>query len=71
MEVGTMSSHKSAFVEFRRKVRNFEPLAFSVSQLPRKIPFTGRPGVVMHNRSVLNSRGEAGYFRCRVMYRLT
>jgi hypothetical protein len=71
MEDDSISSHESTFVEFRRKVRNSELLAQGVSQLLRKIRFTGRLSVVIQNGTVLKSGYEEGYFTRRDEHRLT
>jgi hypothetical protein len=70
MEEGR-ASHESAFVEFRRKVRNSDLLALAVSQLLREIHFTGRLSVVVQNGTILKSGYEEGYFTRRDEHRLT
>ena len=61
MEEGK-APHDSAFVEFRRKVRNSELLSPAVSQLLRETGFTGRLSVVIQNGTILKSGYEEGYF---------
>lgn len=56
------STHDSAFVEFRERVRNSELLTPAVSQLLRKTRFSGRLSVVVQNGTVLKSGYEEGYF---------
>jgi hypothetical protein len=63
--------HDSAFVEFRRKVRNSELLTLAVSQLLRETQFTGRLSVVVQNGTVLKSGYEEGYFTRKDERRLT
>lgn len=63
-------SHDSAFVEFRRKVRNSELLTLAVSQLLRETKFTGRLSIVVQNGTVLKSGYEEGYFTRRDERRL-
>jgi hypothetical protein len=53
---------ETAFMEFRRKIRNSELLAEEVSQLLRQTSFTGRLSVVIQNGTVLKSGYEEGYF---------
>jgi sulfur carrier protein ThiS len=65
------ASHESAFVEFRRKVRNSELLTLAVSQLLQEMSFTGRLSVVVQNGSVLKSGYEEGYFTRKDQQRLT
>jgi hypothetical protein len=65
------ASHESAFVEFRRKVRNSELLAPVVSQLLRETSFTGRLSIVVQNGTVLKSGYEEGYFTRKDQQRLT
>jgi sulfur carrier protein ThiS len=63
--------HESAFVEFRRKVRNSELITMTVSQLLREIRFTGRLSVVIQNGTILKSGYEEGYFTRKDEHRLT
>jgi hypothetical protein len=70
MEQGK-ASHESAFVEFRRKVRNSELLAPVVSQLLRETGFTGRLSIVVQNGTILKSGYEEGYFTRKDQQRLT
>jgi hypothetical protein len=63
-------SHDSAFVEFRRKVRNSELLTLAVSQLLQESKFTGRLSVVVQNGTVLKSGYEEGYFTRKDEHRL-
>ena len=63
--------HESAFIEFRRQVRNSELLTMAVSQLLREIRFTGRLSVVIQNGTILKSGYEEGYFTRRDEHRLT
>lgn len=56
------ASNESAFVEFRRKVRNSELIAPAIAQLLRKTHFTGRLSVVIQNGTILKSGYEEGYF---------
>jgi hypothetical protein len=63
--------HESAFVDFRRKVRNSELLTAAVTQLLRQIQFTGRLSVVVQNGTVLKSGYEEDYFTRRNERRLT
>ena len=64
------STHNSAFVEFRERVRNSELLTATVSQLLRKIRFSGRLSIVIQNGTVLKSGYEEGYFTRRNEQRL-
>jgi sulfur carrier protein ThiS len=61
MEEGS-APHDSAFVEFRRKVRNSELLTIAVSKLLKETGFTGRLSVVIQNGTILKSGYEEGYF---------
>jgi hypothetical protein len=65
------ASTESAFVEFRRKVRNSELIAPGVAQLLRKTQFTGRLSVVIQNGTILKSGYEEGYFTRKDEQRLT
>jgi len=65
------ASHESAFVDFRRTVRNSELLTTAVTQLLREIRFTGRLSVVVQNGTILKSGYEEGYFIRRDERRLT
>lgn len=69
MEEGR-APHDSAFVEFRRKVRNSELLTQTVSQLLREARFSGRLSVVIQNGTILKSGYEEGYFTRRDEHRL-
>jgi hypothetical protein len=71
MEQGSNASSETTFVEFRRKVRDSELLALGVSELLRKIRFTGRLSVVVQNGTVLKSGYEEGYFTRKDDRRLT
>jgi len=64
-------SHDSAFVDFRRRVRNSELLTVAVTKLLRDIRFSGRLSVVVQNGSILKSGYEEGYFTRRDERRLT
>ena len=70
MEEGS-APHDSAFIEFRRKVRNSELLTLVVSKLLRETRFTGRLSVVIQNGTILKSGYEEGYFTRRDEPRLT
>jgi hypothetical protein len=70
MEEGS-PPHDSAFVEFRRKVRNSELLPIVVSKLLRETRFTGRLSVVIQNGTILKSGYEEGYFTRKDEQRLT
>src|SRR5208282_2797707 len=61
--------HESAFVEFRRKVRNSELLTIVVSKLLKETRFTGRLSVVIQNGTILKSGYEEGYFTRRDEHR--
>jgi len=63
--------HDSAFVDFRRKVRNSELLTVAVTKLLWDIRFTGRLSVVVQNGTILKSGYEEGYFTRRDERRLT
>ena len=56
-------NQESAFVEFRRKVRDAEILSAAMEQLLRLLQFSGRVSVVVQNGRVLKSGYEEGYFR--------
>ena len=71
MEQGSSASSETTFGEFRRKVQDSELLAAGVSQLLRKIRFTGRLSIVIQNGTVLKSGYEEGYFTRRDDRRLT
>ncbi len=70
MEEGCVP-HDSAFIEFRRKVRNSELLTLVVSKLLKETRFTGRLSVVIQNGTILKSGYEEGYFTRRDEPRLT
>lgn len=61
MQEGT-ASHETAFIDFRRKVRNSELLTPAVIHLLRETHFTGRLSVVVQNGTILKSGYEEGYF---------
>jgi sulfur carrier protein ThiS len=71
MRQSNHASIETAFVEFRRKVRDSELLALGVSQLLRDLHFTGRLSVVLQNGTVLKSGYEEGYFTRKDDRRLT
>jgi hypothetical protein len=71
MHHGSNGSDESAFVHFRRKVRNSELLSPAVSQLLRETSFTGRVSVVVQNGTILKSGYEEGYFTRKDDRRLT
>ena len=54
---------ESAFVEFRRKVRQAEVLSTAIEQLLRLLQFSGKVSVIVQNGRVLKSGYEEGYFR--------
>ena len=54
---------ESAFVEFRRKVRQAEVLSSTIEQLLRLLQFSGKVSVIVQNGRVLKSGYEEGYFR--------
>lgn len=66
-----LASIETAFVEFRRKVRDSELIALDVSQLLRELKFTGRLSVVVQNGTILKSGYEEGYFTRKDDRRLT
>jgi hypothetical protein len=65
------ATNESAFVNFRRKVRNSELLTVAVTKLLRETRFSGRLSVVVQNGTVLKSGYEEGYFTRRDERRLT
>jgi len=56
-------NQESAFVEFRRKVRQAEVLSTAIEQLLRLLQFSGKVSVIVQNGRVLKSGYEEGYFR--------
>jgi len=56
-------NQESAFVEFRRKVRQAEVLSTAIEQLLRLLQFSGNVSVIVQNGRVLKSGYEEGYFR--------
>lgn len=62
---------ESAFIEFRRKVRNSDLLTPAVIKLLRDTLFTGRLSIVVQNGTILKSGYEEGYFTRRDDRRLT
>jgi len=56
-------NQESAFVEFRRKVRQAEVLSTAIEQLLRLLLFSGKVSVIVQKGRVLKSGYEEGYFR--------
>ena len=52
----------TAFLEFRRKVREAEVLSAAMERLLAALGFSGRLSVVVQNGRVLKSGYEEGYF---------
>lgn len=60
-----LQPNDTAFLEFRRKVRESEVLSAAMKRLLAALGFTGRLSVVVQNGTVLKSGYEEGYFRHR------
>jgi sulfur carrier protein ThiS len=71
MEQESIASSDTTFSEFRHKVQESELLAPAVSNLLRRLHFSGRLSVVVQNGTVLKSGYEEGYFTRRSERRLT